>query len=122
MTRSTASSASSRVPRLEPAGVFRHGRLANDVEAWQARWADTEVVLTATEFGILPTLAVMPSKVFSRDAVIARLHGPGFTVTDRTKDSHIRNLRAKFAAVGAEDLIESRAGIGYSMGTCGGKA
>jgi two-component system OmpR family response regulator len=43
----------------------------------------------------------MPAKVFSRDAIIDRLHGPGFAVTDRTIDSHIRNLRAKFAAAGA---------------------
>jgi two-component system OmpR family response regulator len=64
---------------------------------------------------------VMPSKVFSREAIIDRLHGPGFAITDRTIDSHIRNLRAKFAAVGGEDVIETRAGIGYRLGACGGK-
>ena len=58
----------------------------------------------------------MPAKVFSRDAIIDRLHGPGFAITDRTIDSHIRNLRAKFAAVGATDVIETRAGIGYRLG------
>jgi len=61
----------------------------------------------------------MPSKVFSRDALIDRLHGPGFAITNRTIDSHIRNLRAKFASVGAEDVIETRAGIGYRLGVCG---
>lgn len=54
------------------------------------------------------------------DAIIDRLHGPGFAVTDRTIDSHIRNLRGKFARVGAADLIETRAGIGYRLGACAG--
>ena len=60
--------------------------------------------------------------MFSRDAIIDRLHGPGFAITDRTIDSHIRNLRAKFAAAGGADLIETRAGIGYRIGPCRGGA
>ncbi|KTT72302.1 hypothetical protein NS319_04705 [Sphingomonas sanguinis] len=110
-------------PQVETAGaVIHHGRLALDVEGWQARWAGTEVPLTVTEFSILRTLAVMPAKVFSREAIIDRLHGPGFAVTDRTIDSHIRNLRAKFAERGGTDLIETRAGIGYRLGACSGGA
>lgn len=42
---------------------------------------EAEVPLTVTEFSILRTLAVMPGKVFSRDAIIDRLHGPGFAIT-----------------------------------------
>ncbi|WP_313535169.1 response regulator transcription factor [Sphingomonas sp.] len=101
------------------AGPLQHGRLTLDPDGWQASWAGEAVPLTVTEFGILRTLAAMPSKVFSRDAIIDRLHGPGFAITDRTIDSHIRNLRGKFARIGAEDVIETRAGIGYRLGTCG---
>ena len=101
------------------ASVLQRGQLSLDTDGWQASWAKRTVPLTVTEFGILRTLATMPSKVFSRDAIIDRLHGPGFAVTDRTIDSHIRNLRAKFARVGAEDVIETRAGIGYRLGSCG---
>lgn len=111
-----------RPPTVEPAGILRHGQLTVEPEAWQARWGSADVALTVTEFGILRTLAVMPSKVFSRDAMIARLHGPGFAVTDRTIDSHIRNLRAKFAHAGGHDLIETRAGIGYTLGACIGRS
>jgi len=103
----------------DAAQPLRHGRLQLDPDGWQASWAGQPVPLTATEFGILRTLVTMPSKVFSRDALIDRLHGPGFAITDRTIDSHVRNLRAKFAAVGAEDVIETRAGIGYRLGVCG---
>ncbi|MBO9707870.1 MAG: response regulator transcription factor [Caulobacter sp.] len=105
-----------------PDGLITRGRLVLDPEAWSARWAGEEVSLTVTEFTILKTLAATPSKVFSRDAIIDRLRGPGFAVTDRTIDSHVRNLRAKFAAVGGHDLIETRAGIGYRLGACAGVA
>jgi two-component system OmpR family response regulator len=99
---------------------LQHGRLLLDFEGWQALWDDSEVPLTVTEFSMLRTLAAMPSKIFTRDAIIDRLHGPGFAVTDRTIDSHIRNLRAKFAKVGASDVIETRAGVGYRIGPCAG--
>ena len=102
------------------APAMRHGRLSLDLDGWRAEWAGQPVALTLTEFSILRTLAAHPAKVFSRDAIIDRLHGPGFAITDRTIDSHIRNLRAKFAAEGATDLIETRAGIGYRLGACGG--
>jgi two-component system OmpR family response regulator len=103
----------------EAAAPVKHGRLLLDPEGWQASWAGTSVPLTVAEFRILRTLATMPSKVFSRENIIDRLHGPGFAVTDRTIDSHIRNLRGKFAQVGAGDVIETRAGIGYRLGSCG---
>ncbi|HEX8402438.1 MAG TPA: response regulator transcription factor [Allosphingosinicella sp.] len=97
-----------------------HGLLRLDPDGWEARWASQPVTVTATEFQLLLLLAGMPSRVFSRDLIIDRLHGPGFAITDRTIDSHIRNLRAKFAALGATDLIETRPGIGYRIGPCKG--
>ena len=99
----------------------KQGKLALDLDGWRAAWDGKEIALTATEFTILRTLVTAPSKVFSRDAIIDRLHGPGFAVTDRTIDSHIRNLRAKFAQMGAPDVIETRPGIGYCLGACLGK-
>jgi len=102
-----------------PGTVIRHARLTLDTDAWEASIDGEPVPTTATEFQLLATLAAMPSKVFSRDAIIDRLHGPGFAITDRTVDSHIRNLRAKFARAGLSDLIETRAGVGYRLGRCG---
>ncbi|HEY0411767.1 MAG TPA: response regulator transcription factor [Allosphingosinicella sp.] len=98
-----------------------HGRLRLDPEAWEAHWEGAAVPVTVTEFQLLLLLATMPSKVFTRDAIIDRLHGPGFAITDRTIDSHIRNLRHKFAERGAADLIETRAGVGYRIGRCLGE-
>ena len=61
-----------------------------------------------------------PTRVFTRDAIIDRLHGPGFAITDRTIDSHVRNLRAKLGASGGVDVVETRAGVGYRLGPCQG--
>ncbi|HEX4693090.1 response regulator transcription factor [Sphingomonas sp.] len=112
--------ASPQPPVVEAGTRIDHGRLSLDTDGWRATWEGKEVPLTVTEFSILRTLAVMPTRVFSRDAIIDRLHGPGFAVTDRTIDSHIRNLRGKFAGVGGSDLIETRAGVGYRLGACAG--
>ena len=111
-----------RPPAVATVGDIRHGRLTLETEGWRAIWAGEEIVLTATEFALLRTLAAMPSKVFGRDALIDRIHGPGFAVTDRTIDSHVRNLRAKFARAGGHDVIETRAGVGYRIGACAGGA
>jgi len=104
------------------ATALSHGRLSLDPDSWIARWGDTEAALTVTEFGILRILLGAPARVFSRDAIIDRLHGPGFAITDRTIDSHVRNLRGKFAALGAHDVVETRAGVGYRLGPCLGQA
>lgn len=103
-------------PAAEP--LIAHGRLTLDADAWEARLGGAAVPTTATEFQLLRLLTATPSKVFSRDAIIDRLRGPGFAVTDRTIDSHVRNLRAKFAAAGCAELIETRAGVGYRIGSC----
>jgi len=111
-----------RTPAAKPAqAVMSQGRLVLDPESWIARWGDKEVALTVTEFGILRILLGAPARVFSRDAIIDNLHGPGFAITDRTIDSHVRNLRGKFAALGGDDVVETRAGVGYRLGPCLGQ-
>ena len=107
-----------RTPAPQTVGHFVYGRLSLDADGWRARWRDVEVPLTVTEFTIVRVLADAPRRVFTRDAIIDRVHGPGFAMTDRTIDSHVRNLRAKFASVGGADVIETRAGVGYQLGPC----
>jgi two-component system OmpR family response regulator len=111
-----------RAMSADQGAVSGRGRLAIDEAAWLARWDGVDAPLTVTEFGILKILAGAPARVFSRDAIIDRLHGPGFAITDRTIDSHVRNLRGKFAALGGHDVIETRPGVGYRLGPCQGGA
>ena len=101
-----------------PAGAIARGRLRLDPEAWTAHWGENEVALTVSEFNIIKALALAPGRILSRDQLIDQLHGPGFAITDRTIDSHIRNLRRKFGEAGGADVIETRAGVGYRLGPC----
>ncbi len=117
LRRSSAASAAAPAPAGQR---LVRGRLSLDLDGWTARWDDAEVPLTVTEFGILKALAGAPTRVFTRDAIIDHLHGPGFAITDRTVDSHVRNLRSKFTGLGALDVVETRAGIGYRLGPCRG--
>ena len=109
-----------QVTHAQPLALER-GRLRLDREGWSAHWDGAELNLTVTEFGILQILATAPTRVFSRDMSIDHLHGPGFAITDRTIDSHVRNLRGKFAALGGHDVVETRAGVGYRLGPCVGQ-
>lgn len=111
---------SAPAPAAASTGDLTQGRLRLDTAGWQAFWSGREVVLTVSEFSLLMALAAAPARIHSREMLIDRLHGPGFAVTDRTIDSHIRNLRRKFAECGGHDVIETRAGIGYRLGPCTG--
>lgn len=64
-------------------------------------WDGQDLSLTATELGIFRTLLARPGRVFSRDELMDRAYATERVASDRTIDSHVRRLRAKFAAVGA---------------------
>jgi two-component system OmpR family response regulator len=104
-------------PTMASNSVLRHGRLALDVEFVRASWDGSAVALTATEFAILRTLMARPGKVYTRDNLMDGAYAVDKVVNDRTIDSHVRRLRAKFAAIGATP-IETLHGFGYKLGTC----
>jgi two-component system OmpR family response regulator len=91
-----------------------HGGVRLDLDCFRAFWRDEEVVLTATEFGIMKSLLSRPGKVFSRDELMARMGEGGTYVSDRTIDSHIRHIRDKFRKAGGEP-IETVHGVGYKL-------
>jgi two-component system OmpR family response regulator len=97
--------------------LLRHGRLILDLDYVRASWDGSDVALTATEFGILRTLMSRPGKVYSRDGLMDGAYTVEKVVSDRTIDSHVRRLRAKFAALGAVP-IETLHGFGYRLGAC----
>lgn len=105
-------------PTQSSAAMVEKGLLSLDTEGWVARWQGSEVALTVSEFNLVRALAGAPGRILSRDQLIDQLHGPGFAITDRTIDSHIRNIRRKFGEANAHDVIETRAGVGYRLGPC----
>ncbi|MBL6081821.1 response regulator transcription factor [Belnapia sp. T18] len=108
----------SRPTRKEAAEeALRHGRLVLDPGTARVTWDGQEVVLTATEFGLLRTLLRRPGRVLNRDALMDGAYAVERIVSDRTIDSHVRRLRAKFAALGAAP-VETLPGFGYRLGPC----
>jgi two-component system OmpR family response regulator len=102
-------------PQAEAAPeVLRRGALEMDLGRHRCTWTGREVVLTVTEFALLQALLGAPGKVFSRDDLVDRAWGHGHAITDRTIDSHVRRIRQKLGAVGA-DPIETVYGIGYRL-------
>jgi two-component system OmpR family response regulator len=105
-------------PAASGPAEIRHGRLRLDLMGFGAFWDDQPIVLTVTEFGLLKTLTQHPGKVFNRDSLMDGAYADGRFVSDRTVDSHIRRVRAKFLAAGG-DVIETMHGVGYRLGPCG---
>jgi two-component system OmpR family response regulator len=85
-----------------------------DLVRHSCQLAGQELVLTVTEFELLRALVAAPGRVFERAQLIAQLHGGSHHITERTVDSHIRRLRKKLAAAGA-DPIETVYGLGYRL-------
>ena len=69
--------------------------------------------LSKNEYRILWTLLKEKGKIVSRDALMARLWETDSFVDENTLSVNITRLRRKLAAVGAEDLIKTRKGMGY---------
>jgi two-component system OmpR family response regulator len=100
--------------------MLRQGLLALDPGRHACTVGETEVMLTATELAILRTLMQTPGRVTGRVTLVDAVWGPGSPVSDRTLDSHLRNLRGKLAAGGCADAIETLHGVGLRMGVCRG--
>lgn len=113
--------------RARPAAVeetddrrFAHGKLMLVPASHAASFEGKPLTLTAIEFAILKGFLARPQHVLGRDAVMANAYQSNIHVSERTVDSHIRNIRAKLAAVGCADAIETVHGVGFRLGRCGG--
>ncbi|WP_417697213.1 response regulator [Psychromonas sp.] len=75
-----------------------------------------EVSLTRAEFRLLAHFHQHKDQVFSREQLMSQIYSDNRVVTDRTIDSHIKNLRRKIQNVDAEvDCIQSIYGVGYKF-------
>lgn len=87
-----------------------------DESRYSAEFRCQSLQLTPVEFRLLKTLADAPGRVFSRDQLLDKLYTDHRIVTDRTVDSHIKNLRRKLDAASPEqELIRSIYGVGYKL-------
>jgi DNA-binding response OmpR family regulator len=70
--------------------------------------------LTRTEFDLLVALVEHPGHVLSRGQLASRIFGGLYEESDRTIDSHVRNLRHKLGArPDGGEYVETVRGVGY---------
>jgi two-component system OmpR family response regulator len=100
-----------------PAALVQ-GDLLIDPEQHVASFAGTPLKLTAIEFGILRAFLTRPTSVFNREQLMRAAYQLNIQVSDRTIDSHIRNIRAKLTALNCENVIETIHGVGFKLGRC----
>ena len=90
--------------------------LVIDTDHHRARWDGQWLDLTPVELRLLAALSAQPGRVFSRDQLLDKLHPDQRALSDRTVDSHIKNLRRKLEAVRpGQELIRSIYGVGYKF-------
>lgn len=90
--------------------------LTIDPVAGRASVRGRVLTLTPVEFRLLNLLHGARERLFSRNQLLDRLYDDRRIVTDRTVDSHIKNLRRKLVEAGGdEEWIKSIYGIGYRM-------
>ena len=101
-------------PQRDLQALDAQSPLIVDEGRFQASWRDKLLDLTPAEFRLLKTLSQEPGKVFSREQLLNHLYDDYRVVTDRTIDSHIKNLRRKLEALDAEQsFIRAVYGVGY---------
>ena len=78
---------------------------------------DTEPLqLTPVEFRLLHALWSEPGKILSRDMLMDTVYADNRVVTDRTVDTHVKNVRRKIEAIRPGDTsIRSIYGVGYRL-------
>ncbi len=85
-----------------------------DLQKYIAKWKNTRLDLTVTEFELLLSLGRQPGVVKTREKLMEEAYPDNTYVSDRTIDSHIKRLRKKFIQVDPGfAFIETVYGLGY---------
>lgn len=102
--------------RLQPQapGAASTGGFVLDEPRYCATLDGRPLELTPVEFRLLSIFLAHPGWVFSRNQLVEALYPDFRAVSDRTVDSHIKNLRKKIRTVRpVPEVIRSVYGIGY---------
>jgi len=79
-------------------------------------WAESEIILTGTEFSVLEILVRQAGQVISKDDMTEQALNRKLTPYDRSIDVHVSNIRKKLTAAGAnKELIINVRGAGYML-------
>jgi len=80
------------------------------------RYGDRQLELTAIEMRLLNVLMTHPGRIYSRDKLMDEIYPDRRLVSDRTIDSHIKNLRKKLTQLAPDqEFVRSVYGAGYKF-------
>ncbi|GLP95353.1 response regulator [Paraferrimonas sedimenticola] len=106
----------SSVTPTQTENVLSYRDVTLNLDKYQCLAGGVDVELTPVEFRMLKALMSRPGRVFSRDSLMTSAYTDDRVVSDRTIDSHIKNLRKKvLAGASVEELIHSIYGVGYKI-------
>jgi len=101
----------SSTPAPAPKGPFEL-----DEAGQRVRYAGVWLSLTRLEYGLLRALLSAPTRIHSREALLAAVWGDSSEASDRTVDTHVKTLRAKLRAHAPDrDPITTHRGLGYAL-------
>lgn len=99
-------------------GLLERGEFAIDRDGHRIRFRGGALDLTRYEYALLAALLQRPGAILSRAQLMDRGWDSDADSADRTVDTHVKTLRAKLRAAGADpDPIRTHRGIGYSLDT-----
>lgn len=96
--------------------ILQQAALLMDLDRREVMINGLPIELTATEFNLLRTLLENPGYAFTRSELIEQALGYEYEGSERTLDSHMRNLRRKIEPTpGQTTYIQTVYGIGYRL-------
>jgi two-component system alkaline phosphatase synthesis response regulator PhoP len=100
----------------KPAAVLQLAELLMDLDRHEVMLAGRPVDLTTTEFNLLRVLLENPGHAFTRSELIEQAMGYEYEGSERTLDSHMRNLRRKIEPDPRQlTYIHTVYGVGYRL-------
>lgn len=105
-----------RAGQSEPEPQQSDSAFRVDTERMQIAYHGKALTLSRYEYRLLKVLVDRPGRVYSRDQLMELAWNDPEASFDRTVDTHIKTLRAKLRAAGADpDPIKTHRGLGYSL-------
>jgi two-component system response regulator BaeR len=104
-----------QAPVVQSENKLSYDGVTLHIDKFECIAASTRVELTPVEFRLLQGLMERPGRVLSRDQLMNLCYADERVVSDRTIDTHVKNLRKKLEPSLDRVLIQSIYGVGYKL-------
>lgn len=95
--------------------LLEWGNLCLNPSTYEVTYNHQVLALSPKEYGLLELLLRNPQRVFSSGLILEHLWRFDDAPGEETVRSHIKRLRRKLKAAGADDIIETVYGLGYRL-------